>query len=220
MCASFGLKSSGAKAELVTRLIDFYDDLTFEERVTKDSREEWYANYELLAGRAYAELPAKRLINKDLDIEHMFEDATAFLFEARLHVPCDMTRKDNKADGKLQLDNTQCLLLDCKSAEAAVNLQDYLDTQFDGYLRKERDSGKQPLGFLVIAPGFTPQSLRLAYQYKARTTWDVALITAEGLRHLADRWVIAEPQKPFPVRLLNRTDIIDKERAEILLSLV
>ncbi|MDB5306563.1 MAG: putative acid phosphatase precursor, partial [Gemmataceae bacterium] len=160
------------------------------------------------------------LTARDLDIEHMFEDATAFLFEARLHVPCGMTRKENKADGRLQLDNNQCLLLDCKSVEAAVNLQDHLDTQFDGYLRKERDAGRQPLGFLVIAPGFTPQSVRLAYQYKARTNWDVALITAEGLRHLAVRWAIAEPQKPFPVRLLNRTGVIDKEGAEVLPSLI
>lgn len=46
------------------------------------------------------------------------------------------------------LDGNQVTLLDCKSAEQAVNLQDYLDTQFDGYLRKVRDGGKQPVGFL------------------------------------------------------------------------
>src|SRR5438067_1161279 len=59
MCSSFGLKSSGAKAELIERLIDFYDDLTFEERPTKDEREVWYNDYELLASRSYAELRAK-----------------------------------------------------------------------------------------------------------------------------------------------------------------
>jgi hypothetical protein len=131
-----------------------------------------------------------------------------------------MARKDNKADGRLPLDNNQCLLLDCKSVEAAVNLQDHLDGQFDGYLRKERDAGRNPLGFLVIGPAFTPQSIRLAHQYKARTNWDVALITAEGLRHLADRWAASEPEKSFPVRLLNKTEVIDKERAEFLLSLI
>ena len=44
-------------------------------------------------------------------------------------------------------------------------------------------------------------------------------LTAEGLKHLADRWLAAEPTKPFPVRLFNRTEVIDKERAEFLLSL-
>lgn len=220
MSAGFALRSSGSKAELISRLIDFYDDLTFEERVTKDAREEWYGNYELLARRAYAELRAKKVITKDLEIEHMFEDATAFLFETRLRVPCDMSRKDNRADGKLLLDNDQCILLDCKSAEAPVNLQDYLETQFDGYLRKERENNKHPIGFLVIAPAFTPQSISLAYKYKAKTNWDIALVTAEGLRHLADRWVVTSPDKPFPVRLLNHTGIIDRDRAEVILSLV
>jgi hypothetical protein len=104
MCGGFGLKSSGNKAELIERLIDFYDDLKFEERVTKDEREVWYNNYELLASRAYAELRAKKIITKDVEIEHLFEHATAFLFEARLHVACDRSQKDNRADGRLPLD--------------------------------------------------------------------------------------------------------------------
>lgn len=71
----------------------------------------------------------------------------------------------------------------------------------------------------MIGPAFTPQSVRLANQYKARTNWDVALVTAAGLKHLADRWAAIAPDKPFPIRLLNRTEVIDKERAEFLLSL-
>jgi hypothetical protein len=219
MCAALGLRSSGSKGELVARLVDFYDDLTFEERVTRDRREEWYANYELLAGRKYAELRAKKLIAKDLEIQSMFEEATTYLFECRLRAKVDRRHKDNRSDGRVHLDDSQCLLWDCKSAEGPVNLQDHLDGQFDGYLRKERETGKQPLAFLVVGPSFTPQSIILAHQYKARTNWDVALVTAEGLKHLAERWAAMEPEKPFPVRLLNRTDVIDKDRAEFLLSL-
>lgn len=219
VCGSFGQKSSGTKAELVTRLVEFYDDLTFEERETKDPREAWYADYELLAGRAYAELRAKKVISRDLEIQTLFEEATAFLFQARLHAACDPSRAENRADGRVRLDANQCLLWDCKSAEVAVNLQDHLDGQFDGYLRKEREVGLAPLGFLVIGPSFTAQSVRLANQYKARTNWDVGLVTAAGLKHLADRWAAQEPDKPFPIRLLNRTEVIDKERAEFLLSL-
>ncbi len=100
-----------------------------------------------------------------------------------------------------------------------MNLHDHLDNQFDTYLRKEKETGKQPLAFLVIGPSFTPQSIILAHQYKARTNWDIALVTAEGLKHLAERWAAMEPAKPFPIRLLNRTDVIDKDRAEFLLSL-
>jgi len=219
MCGCFGLKAYGAKGELIQRLIDFYDDLTFEERISKDEREVWYNNYELLASRAYAELRAKKIISKDLEIEHYFEGATQFLFEARLRVPCGRSNKDNRADGRLPLNNDQSILWDCKSVEGLVNLQDHLDGQFDGYLRKEAESGKQPLAFLVIGPAFTPQSIKLAHQYKARTNWDIALVMAEGLKHLAERWSAAEPTKPFPVRLLNSTEVVNKERAEFLISL-
>jgi hypothetical protein len=44
-------------------------------------------------------------------------------------------------------------------------------------------------------------------------------VTAVGRKHLADRGSATEPGKPFPVRLLNRTEVIDKESAEFLLSL-
>jgi len=220
MCAFFGLKAYGNKPDFIQSLIEFYDDLTFEERVPKDDREGWYNNYELLACRSYAELRAKKIISKDLDIERMFENATEFLFTDRLHVPCERANRDNRADGRLPLDGNQSILWDCKSVEALVNLQDHLEIQFDGYLRKDRDSGHLPLAFLVIAPGFTPQSIKLAIQYKSKTNWDIALITAEGLRHLAERWHAMEPEKPFPVRLLNQTAVVlDKERAEYLLSL-
>jgi hypothetical protein len=47
----------------------------------------------------------------------------------------------------------------------------------------------------------------------------VPLVTAAGLKHLADRWAAIAPDKPFPIRLLNRTEVIDKERAQFLLSL-
>lgn len=219
MCAYVSLKTSGSKAELIDRLIGFYDDLTFTPRETKDEREVWYSNYELLAGRKYAELRAKKVIVKDLEVQTQFEHATTFLFEARLRAKCDRSYRDNRADGRIHLEGDQCLLWDCKTAEVAVNLQDYLEGQFEGYLRKEREAGKQPLAFLVIGPSFTPQSTRLAYQFKARTNWDVALVTAEGLKHLADQWVAIESDKPFPVQLLNRTEVIDKARAEFLLSL-
>jgi hypothetical protein len=77
-------------------------------------------------------LRAKKVIDKDLDIQRMFEQATAYLFEARLRAKCDRSYKDDRADGRVHLENGQCIPWDCKSAEAAVNLQDHLNGQFDG----------------------------------------------------------------------------------------
>lgn len=219
MCRHVGMPGSGNKPNLVQRLIDFYDDLTFEERETQDPREDWYNNYELLAARRYSDLRAKKLISKDLEVEHLFEKATDFLFEEKLRVPIDNKRKVTKADGRIPLENEEVILWDCKSVEKAVNLQDHLEGQFDRYLRKELEKGSRPLAFLVIAPAFTPESAKAAHQYKARTNWDIAMITAEALKHLAELWDTSEGDKRFPIRLLNKTEIIDKEKAEFLVSL-
>jgi hypothetical protein len=37
------------------------------------------------------------------------------------------------------------------------------------------------------------------------------LLATSGLEHLAERWAAIAPDKPFPIRLLNRTEVIDKE---------
>ena len=219
MCLHVGLKSSGKKLDLVERLIDFYDDLSFEEPETQDQREEWYNNYELLAARAYNDLRAKKLITKDLQIEHQFEEATDFLFERKLNLKIDRTRKVTKADGRIPLSGRRVILWDCKSAESAVNLQDYLEDQFDRYLRKEREKGAEPLAILVIGPSFTASSIKLVSKYKAQTNWDVALVRASALKHLAEQWAATEADKPFPITLLNRTELIDKERVDFILSL-
>jgi hypothetical protein len=178
-----------------------------------------YNNFELLAARSYSDLKAKKLISKDLDIEHQFEKATDFLFEVMLRVKIDSSRKITKADGRIPIADKKVILWDCKSAEKPVNLQDYLEDQFDGYMRKEAEKGCQPLAFLVIGPSFTSQSVKLAHLYKARTNWDVALIQADALKYLADQWAAMEPEKSFPIALLNRTEIIDRERVEFLISL-
>lgn len=219
MCRSMGIKWSGAKSDLIERLIDFYDDLSFEERTSEDEREEWFNNYELLASRSYADLRAKKVIRKDLDVEHQFEQATDYLFEELLNLQIDSSRKITKADGRIITQGKQILLWDCKSVEKAVNLQDYLESQFDGYLRGEREKGFEPIAFLVIGPAFTPSSVKLAHQFKARTNWDIALIQADALKLVAERWSDTGTEQPFPVGLFNRTELIDKDRAEFLISL-
>lgn len=118
MCRSMELRASGTKPELIERLIEFYDDLSYEERITEDEREEWFNNYELLASRSYADLRAKKVIKKDLDVEHQFEKATDFLFEELLNLKIDRSRKVTKADGRIIVKERQVMLWDCKSVEA------------------------------------------------------------------------------------------------------
>lgn len=219
MCRSMELRYSGSKHELIERLIQFYDDLSFEERTTEDEREEWFNNYDLLASRSYADLRAKKVIKKDLDVEHKFEQATDFLFEELLNLKIDNSRKVTKADGRIIVKDRQVMLWDCKSVEDSVNLQDHLEEQFDPYLRQERDKGFEPVAFLVIGPQFTASSIKLAHQYKARTNWDVALIQSDALKLIAEHWFEMGTEQSFPIGLFNRTELIDRDRAEFLLSL-
>ena len=52
------------------------------------------------------------------------------------------------------------------------------------------------------------------------TNWDVPLITASALKRIAEKWHEAKPDAPFPIGLLNLTEIVDDDRADELLSLV
>ena len=56
-------------------------------------------------------------------------------------------------------------------------------------------------------------------QTEVLTSHQIALIRADALKFLADQWATMEPDKSFPIALLNRTEIIDRERVEFLISL-
>jgi hypothetical protein len=44
------------------------------------------------------------------------------------------------------------------------------------------------------------------------------MVTAVERKRPADRWAAIAPDKPFPIRLLNRTEVLE-ERAEFLMRL-
>jgi len=220
LCREVGLVAYGNKADIIKRLLDFYDNLTFEPIVERDERAQWYAAYELLAARKYSELKAQGLIEKQEHVDRAFEKATDFLFEKRLGATIENGLPVKSPDGKIYLPGRQVVLWDCKSDEREVNLQDHLEPQFDGYMRAEAREGRQVLYFLVVGPRFTAKSLTAARKYKMATNWDVPLITASALKRIAEKWHGAKPGQPFPLGLLNLTEIIDDGRADELLSLV
>ncbi len=221
LCREVGLVSYGAKTEVMNRLIDFYDNLTFKLIVERDERAQQYAVYELLAARKYSELKAQGVIEKQEDVDRAFEQATDFLFQERLKLPIEKNLPAKSADGKVYLhDRQEVVLWDCKSGEKEVKLHDHLESQFDGYMRAESQRGFRVLYFLVIGPRFTKRSSLVARKYKMATNWDIPLITASALKHIAEKWHDAKPTRPFPIGLLNLTEIVDEDRADELLSLV
>jgi len=47
----------------------------------------------------------------------------------------------------------------------------------------------------------------------------IALLQADALKLLGEAWTASDTDREFPIGLLNRTELIDKDRAEFLLSL-
>ena len=62
-------------------------------------------------------------------------------------------------------------------------------------------------------------SLNLAHKYKAKSNCDIALIEAAALKHLSEQWSTLQADKEFPITLMNKTELIDVERADFFLSL-
>ena len=144
------------------------------------------------------------MIEKDLEIETKFEEATKYLFAQKLnHTPLQQ-RGSNHPDGLLTLQSSY-LMWDNKSKESPVNLKDHIG-QFDAYI----DQADKPVPiFLVIAPDFTDASDAEAVRYHAsHFDRNIALITAKDLKDIAEEWSSDKNKKreePFPLGLMAST---------------
>ena len=182
-CAELGLSTSGAKKVLVDRILDYYDSVRRIELKTEDTREKLISVYSELAKRDLKFLRANNIIEKDLQCEHLFEDATNYIFEKMLlNKPLTLAGTDHP-DGKLSFKD-KYIMWDNKSKETAVNLKDHIQ-QFDRYIKT---ADKDVVVFLVIAPEFTPQSLQECVDYSLNNDTQILLITANELKTVAETW--------------------------------
>ena len=128
-CGNLDLMTSGTKSELIARITNHYDKLTSRNSESEDLRELWYEHYERFAARDREFLRAQQLIDKDLEMEARFEDATNFLFEVKLgHKPLKMVATEH-ADGMLSHGDS-LILWDNKSKETDVNLGSHIKQFF------------------------------------------------------------------------------------------
>lgn len=186
-CGEIGLNVSGAKSELIERLIGFYDALSERSETVQDERELLLPYFEDLAHRRIGVLRSQQLIEKDIEIERKFEAVTDYIFEKMLgHKPLALIGS-NHADGALSF-RDKVIYWDNKSKESAIHLKDHL-RQFDTYIRS---SEKAVAGFVVIGPDFTAESSVLAMQYQVENGILITLITATELKELALRWKSAQ----------------------------
>ena len=182
-CGDLGLNVSGNKTILIDRILEYYDSIRKIELKTEDEREGLIEFYSMLASRDLKNLRANNVISKDLQCEHLFEDATNYLFEKMLlNKPLTLTGTEHP-DGKLSFKD-KYIMWDNKSKETDVNLKDHIK-QFERYIE---NSDKEVAVFMVIAPAFTPQSVQECVDFSLNNDTQILLITAEELMTVAKTW--------------------------------
>lgn len=209
-CANLGENVTGAKAALITRILNHYDKVRKIEVSTEDEREKYYKVFHELACRDLAFLRENKIIVKDLECEHAFEKATNYLFETMLkNKPLLLTGSDHP-DGKLSF-NDRYILWDNKSKETPVNLQDHV-SQFDKYIKS---SDKPVAVFMVIAPSFTENSMKECVKYSLSSDTQILLITADELKEIAEQWHKSHPEESFNLGFFKQNGRFDKSRVLI-----
>lgn len=207
-CSELNLNVSGTKADLIQRIVAYYDNILKKDDSIEDEREIWYQHYDKFASRDLEFLRNQQLIQKDLECEAKFEEATKYLFEKKLrHKPLKLVGTAH-ADGAVSFQD-KVIYWDNKSKEGPVNLKDYL-RQFDGYIKS---SEKTVACFFVIGPDFTPESILLAMQYQVQNGTTVLLVTAEELKEIAEDWSskgTGKQEDPFPLGYLIQPGRLNK----------
>ncbi|WP_221032160.1 SAP domain-containing protein [Actomonas aquatica] len=206
-CAELSLMVSGSKAEIIERIIEFYDGLLVRTETEGDPRAIWYEHFEKLAARDLHFLRSQQLIEKDIECESHFEDATDFLFQKRLlHKPLKLIGSAH-ADGVLSF-RDKVIVWDNKSKESPVHLKDHL-RQFETYIR---NSERPVAGFWVIGPDFTTESQSLAMQFTVDCGATITLVKACDLKHIAEAWAKRNEKKseePFPLGYLIQPGLMN-----------
>ena len=205
-CSDLGMSVSGKKEELIQKIVQSYDDLRQHSDSSEDERIIWYDHFERLASRDISYFRSQQLIAKDIEIERKFEDATNYLFEAKLqHKPLSLIGTKHE-DGRLSM-GEGILLWDNKSSEKEVTLQNHI-RQFDGYIQA---SEKSVEGFLVIAPSFTEDSTNIAMSYFVENQVIISLVTASDLKLVAEEFAAKDTDKAFNLRYLLQIGLFKKD---------
>ena len=205
-CGDIGLNVSGNKVVLIERILEYYDSMRRIELKTEDEREKLVAFYSQLAKRDLKNLRTNNIIEKDLQCEHLFEDATNYLFEKMLlNKPLTLTGSEHP-DGKLSFKD-KYIMWDNKSKETAVNLKDHIQ-QFERYIKM---SDKDVVVFMVIGPEFTAQSVQECVDFSLNNDTQILLITAEELKVVAETWSKKHPGEIFNLGYFKQNGRFDIE---------
>ncbi|SFA83841.1 hypothetical protein SAMN04488072_102225 [Lentibacillus halodurans] len=207
-----GAKVSGTKDEKVQNIIDYYENVSTPNSTDPaDERARLYDFYEELASRDYKALRVNKIIDKDLNVEKYFEEATRYLFEKKLGLQLVNMKGSKHADGKLKYNAGEAILWDNKSTENAYTFPEEHFSQFLGYIRSDE---MRITTFLVIVHDYTKDAVAQAQKLKAfsEQDTDVALIKASDLKYVAEEWKSFSDQKnpAFDLQVFNLTGELNR----------
>ena len=209
-----GVNISGAKQERLDRIVHYFDSLTTKEpELSDDPRASFYQYYEEFAMRDNKNLYQRKLIRHDRQMEVGFEEGTRFLFEEKLGLGLEEMPGSEHADGCVVFPNGELLLWDNKGKES---LYTFPKSHFNQFRRYIRSSPRRVNAFLVIVPAYAPSSRIQAMKLKQEsgTGTDVALVSAEDLKWLAENWRGRTSKGLFSLEVFNFTGLLDRATLE------
>ncbi len=202
-----GAKISGTKKEKIQNIIDYYEMLSSPTSSDPtDERARLYDFYEELAARDYKSLRVNKIIDKDIEVENYFEEATRYIFQRKFGLETLEMEGTRHADGKLQFNKQEVVLWDNKSTEAPYN---FPDTHFKQFLRYIRSEKMRVTLFLIVVHDYTKEAVAQAQKLKAfsEEDTDIGLIKAGDLKYVAEQWEKFSDQKQpvFNLQVFNMT---------------
>ncbi len=216
-----GVTLSGKKHDRLKKVINYFAQLTSKDPVSsEDPREIYYQYLEELAARNNQELYRLGIIKKDREMEDYFEKGTSYLFEMKLHQTLIKMDGNDHADGGIEFPNGELLLWDNKGKEQEYT---FPKSHADQFLRYIRESAIRVNVFLIVVPSVSSEAKDQALKLKLRnpTDTDIALITAQNLKFVAEKWTSLAKNDAFNLNIFNTTGILDRttleERMKILL---
>lgn len=209
-----GATVSGTKRERVQRIIDYFVNLVIKEVPEEASPAERFYEYLVeLAHRDRESLLANEIISKDREMDSAFEEGASYLFAERLGLKLLKLSGSDHPDGALEMKGGDLLMWDTKSKEDVYRFPKNHIRQFKRYIR---DSGKRVSVFLIIVPDVEEGADTRAELLKTQSghDTDVALITADDLRWLAEEWPEHTSATQCSPEVFNITGILSRAKLE------
>lgn len=207
---------SGTKDEKINRLINYFSKLVIKDYQEEDTGQKYYEYLEQLADRDLDNLLGNNIVKDPDQIDLAFEEGTRYLFREMLNHTLVEFSGTEHADGGVVFQNDGSILLwDNKSKKggAPYKFPDKHLRQFRRYIRNEADKGKRVNCFLIVTTEVDSVAERNAVKLKAQSgvDTDIAIITAENLKLVAENWTKYSDKDEFNLHILNTTGILNWE---------